>query len=101
MKLYNSIGPNPRVVRIALAEKGIDVETVAVDLMAGENRQAAYTAKNPSGQLPCLELDDGRLHLRDHGDLRVPGRHPTEPADHWHALPRSAPRPACGLAASI
>lgn len=60
MKLYNSIGPNPRVVRIALAEKGIEVEQEAVDLMGGENRQGSYTKKNPSGQLPCLELDDGR-----------------------------------------
>lgn len=61
MKLYNSIGPNPRAVRIAFAEKGIDVETVDVDLMGGENRRAEYTEKNPSGQLPCLELDDGRF----------------------------------------
>ena len=59
MKLHNSIGPNPRVVRIFLAEKGLDVPLVPVDLMAGENRREPYLSKNPAGGLPCLELDDG------------------------------------------
>ena len=59
MKLYNSIGPNPRMVRMFMAEKGIEIPKVEVDLLAGENRRAPYTAKNPAGQLPCLELDDG------------------------------------------
>jgi len=59
MKLYNSVGPNPRLVRMFAAEKGIELELVPVDLMAGENRQADYLAKNYVGQLPCLELDDG------------------------------------------
>jgi glutathione S-transferase len=59
MKLHNSVGPNPRVVRIFLAEKGIEIPLVAVDLMGGENRREPYLSKNPSGQLPCLELDDG------------------------------------------
>jgi glutathione S-transferase len=59
MKLHTSIGPNPRVVKMFIAEKGIDFPRETVDLMGGENRQAPYTAKNPSGQLPCLELDDG------------------------------------------
>ena len=59
MKLLNSIGPNPQVVRMFLAEKGVDLALEEVDLMAGENRQEAYVKKNPSGQLPCLELDDG------------------------------------------
>jgi glutathione S-transferase len=59
MKLHNSIGPNPHLVRIFANEKGIDLDLVPVDLMAGENRQEEYRAKNPSGQLPCLELDDG------------------------------------------
>jgi glutathione S-transferase len=60
MKLYHSFGMNPRLVRMFLAEKGIDVPRVPVDLLAGENRQAPFLAKNPSGQLPVLELDDGR-----------------------------------------
>jgi len=59
MKLHDSIGPNPRLVRIFLAEKGMEVERVPVDLMGAENRQAPYLEKNPTGQLPCLELDDG------------------------------------------
>lgn len=61
MKLYNSIGPNPRAVRIFMAERGIELPKVEVDIRGGENRQAAYLAKNPSGQCPALELDDGRV----------------------------------------
>ncbi len=60
MKFYNSIGPNPRVVKMFMAEKGIDIPRIEVDLRAGENRQAAHLARNPSGQMPTLELDDGR-----------------------------------------
>jgi glutathione S-transferase len=59
VKLHNSIGPNPRAVRIFLAEKGLEVPMVQVDLMGGENRREPYLSKNPAGQLPCLELDDG------------------------------------------
>ncbi len=59
MKFYNSVGPNPRVVKMFIAEKGIDIPRVEVDLMAGENRQAAHLSRNPSGQMPTLELDDG------------------------------------------
>lgn len=59
MKFYNSIGPNPRVVKMFMAEKGLDIPRVEVNLMAGENRQDGYKTKNPSGQMPALELDDG------------------------------------------
>ena len=59
MELHNSMGPNPHVVRMFAAERGIDLEKVEVDIMSGENRQEAYLAKNPAGQLPALELDDG------------------------------------------
>jgi glutathione S-transferase len=59
VKLYNSIGPNPHVVRMFAAEKGIELPLVQVDLVGAENRQAAYLERNPAGQLPCLELDDG------------------------------------------
>jgi len=59
MKLYTGMGPNPRVVHIFLAEKGIDIERETVDLMTGENRQEPHLARNPAGQLPCLQLDDG------------------------------------------
>ncbi len=60
MKLYTSIGPNPRVVKMFMAEKGIDLPRVEVDLMAGENRKAAHLARNPGGQMPTLELDNGQ-----------------------------------------
>jgi len=59
VKLYESIGPNPRVVRMFLAEKGISIPTEKMDLLGGENRRAANLARNPAGQSPCLELDDG------------------------------------------
>ncbi len=61
MKLYNSLGPNPRLVRMFMAEKGMDIATEEIDLMGGENRRPPYTDKNPSGQVPALELDDGTV----------------------------------------
>jgi glutathione S-transferase len=59
MKFYDSIGPNPRVVRMFMAEKGIDMPKQTVDLRGGENRQDAHLKRNPHGQMPTLELDDG------------------------------------------
>jgi len=59
MKLYTGMGPNPRVVNIFLAEKSVEVPREAVDLIAGENRQDAHVKRNPAGQLPTLELEDG------------------------------------------
>jgi len=61
MKVYDSFGPNPRALRMVLSEKGVDLPKVTVDLMGAENRRAPYTDKNPGGQLPALELDDGRV----------------------------------------
>ena len=59
MKLYTSVGPNPRVVKMFMAEKGVTLDMVTVDLRAGENRQEPFLNVNPSGQTPSLELDDG------------------------------------------
>ncbi len=60
MKLYDSaLAPNPRRVRIFLAEKGISVPTEQVDIGKAVNRQPEFLAKNPFGGLPVLELDDG------------------------------------------
>ena len=59
MKLYNSLGPNPRVVRMFLAEKGLELPLEQVDVITGENRQPDHLARNPHGQTPVLELDDG------------------------------------------
>jgi glutathione S-transferase len=62
VKFYDSLGPNPKLVRMFAAEKGFTFSQVEkVDIMAGANRQAPYLAKNPSGQMPALELDDGRV----------------------------------------
>ncbi|MDE1174012.1 MAG: glutathione S-transferase family protein [Parvibaculaceae bacterium] len=61
MKLYNSVGPNPHVVRMFMKEKGIELPLVEIDLMGGENRREPYLAFNPAGQLPALELDDGSV----------------------------------------
>ena len=59
MLFYDSVGPNPRVVRIFAAERGVELPSTKIDLRAGENRQPPYMAKNPAGQMPALELDDG------------------------------------------
>jgi glutathione S-transferase len=61
MKLYQSVGPNPHVVRMFIAEKGIDVPMETIDIRAGENRQADYLKINPRGQSPALITDDGTL----------------------------------------
>jgi glutathione S-transferase len=62
MKLYDlKAGMNPRRVRIFLAEKGIDVPKVEVDMMKHENDQPDYLAVNPMGKMPALELDDGTI----------------------------------------
>jgi glutathione S-transferase len=53
------MAPNPRRVRIFLAEKGIEVPVEQVDIGTAENRKPEFVAKNPMGTLPVLELDDG------------------------------------------
>lgn len=62
MRFYNSVGPNPRVVTMFTAEKGVDLPQVEIDLRGGENRRAPYNESvNPAGQTPALELDDGSI----------------------------------------
>lgn len=61
MKLYTSVGPNPHVVRMFMAERGITLETVEVDIRGGENRREPYLKTNPAGQSPALQFDDGTL----------------------------------------
>lgn len=63
MKLYVSdFAPNPRRVTMFMAEKGIaGIEQIVLDLNAQEHRSSAYLAKNPVGQVPALELEDGRV----------------------------------------
>ena len=64
MKLFNSMGPNPKVVRMFMAELGVECEVQEVDLMGGENRQAAFLEINPTGTCPALEMDDGSYCLK-------------------------------------
>jgi len=65
MKLYDSkLAPNPRRVRIFLAEKGVEIESVQVDIGSAENRGPEFLARNPLGGVPVLELDDGS-HLSE------------------------------------
>ncbi len=60
MKLYVlPVAPNPTKPRCYVAEKGIEIEQVLVDLREGAQRQPEFRAKNPLGRLPVLELDDG------------------------------------------
>ena len=59
MQLISSVGPNPYVVRMFIAEKGLNIPTSQVDIINAENRQPTYLAKNPTGGSPCLQLDDG------------------------------------------
>ena len=61
MRLLNSMGPNPRMVRIFMIEKGIELEVLEHDILAAENRKSPYTDKNPGGQMPALELDDSSV----------------------------------------
>ena len=60
MKLYDcQMAPNPRRVRVFLAEKGVDIPKTEVSIIEGENLKPEYLAVNPRGLLPTLELDDG------------------------------------------
>lgn len=60
MKLYDCTqAPNPRRVRIFMAEKGIDIPKIEIDIVGGENLEDDFLSKNPRGVIPTLELDDG------------------------------------------
>ncbi len=65
MKIYDfALAPNPRRLRIFVAEKGLKIPVEQVDIFAGKNRTPEMLAKNPAGGLPVLELDDG-THLAE------------------------------------
>jgi glutathione S-transferase len=62
MLLYDSIGPNPKVVRMFMAERGISgIPSETIDIRAGDNRREPFLSKNPSGQCPALVLDNGAV----------------------------------------
>lgn len=60
MKVYDFVGaPNPKKLRVYLAEKGLQIPTEQVNIVSGDNRKPEFLKKNPSAGLPVLELDDG------------------------------------------
>src|SRR5215470_17742928 len=60
MKIYDSaIAPNPRRLRIFVAEKGLSIPYEQVDILKGGGRTPEFLQKNPAGGVPVLELDDG------------------------------------------
>lgn len=61
MKFHTSVGPNPHVVRMFMAERSITLPLVEVDIRAGENRKAEFLKTNSAGQSPALVLDDGSV----------------------------------------
>jgi glutathione S-transferase len=91
MKFYDcQTAPSPRRVRIFLAEKGLRIETIQVDLRNGEHLSDGYGAINPNRTVPVLELDDGTrlldsnsisLYLDDiFPEPNLTGRNPKERA---------------------
>jgi len=65
MKIYDfALAPNPRRLRIFVAEKGLRIPTEQVDIFTGQNRTPEMLKKNPAGGLPVVELDDG-THLAE------------------------------------
>jgi glutathione S-transferase len=81
MKIYEMrIAPNPRRVRIFLAEKGVTVPFEQVDLFRGESKTAQFLGKNPLGAVPVLELDDGTCIAESVAICRYfEGLHPNPP----------------------
>lgn len=97
MKLYDlPPSPNARRVRIFIAEKGLEIPIVPVNMMTGENQSEDYLAKNPLGKMPLLELDDGTCIAESAAICRyleemnpnppLMGRNPLEKAlvEMWH-----------------
>lgn len=58
---HTPMAPNPRRTQIFLAEKGVEIETVVINLMEGDHKKDGYLQKTGSPQVPALELDDGTV----------------------------------------
>jgi len=59
---FDSVGPNPKVVRVFMAERGITgIPVETVDIRGGDNRKEPFLSKNPAGQCPALALDNGTV----------------------------------------
>src|ERR1700734_1033433 len=92
MKLYdeNNPAPNPRKVRIFLAEKGMEVEKVRVPIMKRAHKAPEFLVKNSLGQLPVLELDDGTCISESIAICRyLEELHPSPPLFGANALERA------------
>jgi glutathione S-transferase len=81
MKLYDyAAAPNPRRVRIFLAEKNIEIETVQIDLRKLEQKSEAFLKISPLGEVPLLQLDDGTCISQVHAICRyIEESHPENP----------------------
>ena len=82
MLFYDSPNPapNPRRVRIFAAEKGIELPSTEVSIPAREQKSPEFTAKNPRGQTPILELDDGTVIAESVAIMRyLEAQHPEPP----------------------
>jgi glutathione S-transferase len=85
MRLYDyAASCNAYKVRLLIAELGLDVERVEVDIFAGETLTDAFAAINPARTVPVLELDDGRV-LPESGAIlwHLAEGTPLLPADPW------------------
>jgi glutathione S-transferase len=92
MKLYDcTTAPSPRRVRLFLAEKGVSVPTVQVDLRNGEQFSPAFRAINPECTVPVLELDNGTRIADILAICRYFEEHYPEPRAPMHNA-REAPR---------
>jgi glutathione S-transferase len=60
VRLYDAVGPHPSVVRMFLAEKGLQIPSEILVLAIGAGRTPAHLARNPIGEAPVLETDDGQ-----------------------------------------
>lgn len=68
MKFYdNAVAPSPKRVRMFIAEKGLEIATVEIDIRAGEQFSDDFRAKNPFCTVPVLELDDGSCLITTDG----------------------------------
>lgn len=94
--------PSCRRVLVYLAEKGLDVELVPVDLAAGEHRAPAFLARNPAGKVPLLETDDGRFLAEAAAIVEyVEEQYPAPPMIGVTALERVSVRAAERMAAEL
>ncbi len=79
MKLHEfALAPSPRRVRMFLAEKGVEIERVPIDMLGGAHKSPEFLEKSPLAQLPVLELDDGTFLTESMAICRyVEALHPT------------------------